>query len=87
MGKYIHTTAAVDWFFVHESPLTVSRLALWATREDGSVTGLVAVTSPYQAGQPLRQTTALLVEPPPIQGAYKHLSALSHEERDRVGTF
>lgn len=84
MEKYIHTSPASDWFFVHDEPLTVARLAVWATREDGSVTGLIPVsTAPHPSGG----ATVRLVEPPPVHGHYKHLASLNVDERKLIGKF
>lgn len=83
MTKYIHTSPATDWFFVHSSPPVVHRLALWAIRSDGTTTGLIPVSDPDMKDQ----TTARLAGPPPLPGHYKHLASLDAEELKRVGTF
>jgi hypothetical protein len=81
MATYIHTSPVSDWFFVNNNPLSVSRLAVWATREDGTITGLIPVSTPYSIGRPASQTTACLVEPPPVEGHYKHFLSLTPEEK------
>jgi hypothetical protein len=87
MTKYIHTSPVTDWFFIHAEPLTVYRLALWATRDDGTITGLIAVSAPVETSGYAGETTARLAEPPPVPGNYKHLSSLNADEKTLITTF
>jgi hypothetical protein len=87
MAAYIHTSPVSDWFFVNNNPLSVSRLALWATREDGTITGLIPVSASYDASRSMSRTTASLVEPPPVEGHYKHFLSLTPEEKKLAEKF
>jgi hypothetical protein len=80
--NYVALTSAVDWFFVHErvggSVPVVWRLACWGAREDGGAVGLIGAGGELQGGNGV---APVLVEVPPVPGAYLHLSQLSDEEK------
>ena len=81
--NYLALTPAVDWFFVHDSPVdgnppVVWRLACWAAREDGGTVGLIGAGGEEQGR---RRIAPVLTEVPPVPGSYLHWSQLSEAEK------
>lgn len=79
MAVYLNTSPAIDWFWIESEPLILHRVAVWATREDGTITGLIPVTLKGEMRKQ-GQTPADLVPPPPVEGRYKHISMLNFVE-------
>jgi hypothetical protein len=76
--KYISIIPAIDWFFVHKNSgvrpkYFVNHLAAWALTDEGESVGLLPASDPVLKGQ----TSAKLVEPPPIKGEYIHKDRLT----------
>jgi hypothetical protein len=76
--KYISMIPATDWFFVHKNSgvgpqYFVNHLAAWALTDEGESVGLLPASDPALKGQ----TSAKLVEPPPIEGEYIHKDRLT----------
>ena len=76
MSEYVSISQAVDWFWVDPDSI-VYRVAVWATRTDGKVVGLL----------PVLTEGALLTPPPPIKGIYKHESELTAEEKNILARY
>lgn len=75
MRKIVHLCPCANWFYYvpgASSPSQVSRVAAWATLDDGTTTGLLA-----QAGRPSDGLPPRL-EPvsPHAGGVFRHLSEL-----------
>lgn len=84
---YVALTPAVDWFFVHDrvgggTPI-VWRLACWGAREDGGTVGLIGAGGEAQGRN---HAAPVLVEVPPVPGAYLHWSQLSDAEKQAAGS-
>ncbi len=75
----ISTTPATGWFFYFKSAnkIIYYRLAVWATYDDGSVSGLLAVQK--------KDNEFNLVKPPSTEvGGYVHWDDLNQDQKEKA---
>lgn len=84
MNDIVQILPAEGWYFVSEDEddRIVIPVAVWVLRASGSVVGLVGECK--QSAGP-KSFDHELVEPPPVDGCYKHHSTLSKSERAVAG--
>lgn len=74
---YTNICPANDWFFRHAAPnehnsAVIYQVAVWATKEDGHVIGLIAPC--------VNDDKHSLMAPPPVPGFYLHRDQLDDDE-------